>query len=159
MQGLYDIYDTMNTYIENDIWDNNNSSIDCIANIEYLKIQPEYFYDNFLNGHMLEIIYNDENLTVEYDPFHNLLKNNNLTFIKSSNLLLGVQLIFTPTAMSSDELAAIVNLNDYMFNSLEDLENPKQINQSLPQIKDEWRNFIASTTMTQSLSYENKYNQ
>ena len=41
MQGLYDIYDTMNTYIKNDIWNDNPSSIDSIQNIEYLKVSPD----------------------------------------------------------------------------------------------------------------------
>lgn len=143
MQGLYDIYDTMNSYIRNDIWNDNPASIDSIQNIEYLKILPEYYYDNFLNDHLLDIIYNQENLTLEYNPFDFNLKDNNLTFIKSTNLFLGAQLIFTPYAMTTEESTNFQNIAKFYYSSQDEITNGKQMPQKVP-IKDNWKKFIAN---------------
>ena len=149
MQGMYDVYYTLNTYLINETWTNATLPYS-MQNLSLLKIQPDYYYDNFLGEKLLDIAFADQRnptLTLEYNPFMNMTLDDNLTFLKASNLMLGIQMIFTPYSLSSEETISFNNIEGYLFDSIEEIINNNITNDtSQNTIFDQWKEFVAPTS-------------
>lgn len=141
MQGLSDIYYTNNFYIINDPWIAGEAMQYNFNNIQNLRIEPEFFYDKFLGEHLLEMVYNNATSTVEYNAFVNKTKNNNLSFIKESNLVLGIQIIFKRSSMKSQEKINFDNIFPFLYDSKEQINT--QMNKTNFIIQDQWKDYIA----------------
>lgn len=147
----------MNDYIQNDHWLNTTKPYS-FNNIESLKIEPEFLYDNFISEHLLNITYNNQTLTLENNPFTYAEKQNNLSFIKESNILLGIQVIFNYDQLTSSEQATYQMMQEFVYDSVDQIKNKTQNNyaNSLP-IKDQWKDFIANESKILIIYLFNNY--
>lgn len=134
----------MNDYIQNDNWLNSTTPYS-FNNIDSLKIEPEFLYDNFISEHLLNITYNNQTLTLENNPFTFFEKNNSLSFIKESNILLGIQVICNYDQLTSSEQATYQLMQEFVYDSIDQIKNKsKNSNTNDFHIKDQWRDFIAN---------------
>lgn len=149
MQGLNDIHLTLDTYIKNDTWIDNFETYS-FNNIDKMKITPQFYYDAFISSHLLKVAYNNESMTNENNPFNGINKLNNLSFIKESNLLLGIQISFTQYEPNSDEIPIFTFVEEKIFDSKEAIlntyTNKSDFTPNSSGIQKKWQDFIVQNS-------------
>ncbi len=139
MQGLYDIYKSMNSYMVDETWSNDSLRYS-FQNISYMKTEPVQYFEKFISTKLMEMSYNDQVFTLEYNQFLNKNSTNNLTFMKQCNLLLGIQIIFNPYVFDSGENANFQSINDYLYSTKDEIF--AGFTKQQDQITEEWKDFI-----------------